>query len=74
MNLCTVMGFVQNIFCWLQDAPSGAPLQKSMSSFAPLDSALTHPWKKLSARFTHKLVYALRGESSGCKMLSPKQS
>lgn len=68
------MGFVQSIFCWLQDAPSGAPLQKSMSAFAPLDSALNHPWKKLSARFTHKLVYALRGESSGCKMLSPKQS
>ncbi|CAL5222215.1 g4547 [Coccomyxa viridis] len=42
------------------DAPSGAPLQKSLSSFTPLESALHHPWNKLSARFTHKLVYALR--------------
>ena len=46
----------------LQDAPSGAPLQKSLSSFTPLESALHHPWEKLSARFTHKLVYALKGE------------
>ena len=46
----------------LQDAPSGVPVQKSLSSYTPLESALLHPWRKLSARFTHKLVYALRGE------------
>ncbi len=55
----------------LQDAPSGAPLQKSLSSFTPLESALHHPWNKLSARFTHKLVYALRGECApACSCLN----
>ena len=57
----------------MQDAPSGAPLQKGLSSFTPLESALHHPWNKLSARFTHKLVYALRGECApdcNCLMMT----
>lgn len=52
----------------LQDAPGGTPLQKSLSSYTPLESALHHPWRKLSARFTHKLVYALRGEFTSTLM------
>lgn len=52
---------VLSSLCCLQDAPSGGPLQKSLSSFTPLEAALNHPWSKLRARFTHKLVYALRG-------------
>jgi hypothetical protein len=47
-----------------QDMPAGGVAAKATATFPSLASALAHPWRRLRARWTHKLVYVLRGAGS----------
>lgn len=51
-----------------QDMPAGGVAAKTTATFPSLASALAHPWRRLRARWTHKLVYVLRG--AACSMSS----
>ncbi len=45
----------------MQDTPAGEVPSKYLSAFPSLASALSQPWKTMRARYTHKLVFVLRG-------------
>ena len=47
----------------MQDVPSGTVVEEATTAFPSLESMLWHPWKLLSQKWTHKLVYVLRGST-----------
>ena len=51
---------------FMQDVPSGAAVEESTATFPSMEAALWHPWKLLHQKWTHKLVYVLRGKAFSC--------
>ena len=55
-----------------QDMPAGGVAAKATAAFPSLATALAHPWRQLRARWTHKLVYVLRGAACCiCQRVEP---
>ena len=53
----------------MQDVPGGAAVEESIATFPSMESALWHPWKLLHQKWTHKLVYVLRGTPSSLSLM-----